>query len=66
MESEPRRDAENARISSEAATQHGDADEPPPFLERWSRVYMVVLCYLAVLIVALYVVSRLFDYGDVL
>lgn len=36
------------------------ADEPPPFLGSWKRVYTVVLIYLAVLIVALYVVTRLF------
>lgn len=38
------------------------ADEPPPFLGRWSRVYAAVLCYLALLITALYVFTRIFHY----
>lgn len=29
-------------------------DEPPPFLGRWSRVYILVLCELAVVILAFY------------
>jgi len=37
------------------------ADDPPPFLGRWSRVYLAVLCYLAVLICALYLISRMFQ-----
>lgn len=28
------------------------AEDPPPFLGRWSRVYVVVLVYLVVLIAA--------------
>ncbi len=38
------------------------ADEPPPFLGSWRRVYWCILCYLAVLISGLYVVSRAFSY----
>lgn len=37
-------------------------DEPPPFLGSWKRVYVAVLCYLAALIVALYVITRQFRY----
>jgi hypothetical protein len=29
-------------------------DEPPPVLGRWSRVYAVILCELAVVILAFY------------
>lgn len=29
-------------------------DEPPPFLGRWTRVYALVLCELALLILAFY------------
>ncbi|HLJ18040.1 MAG TPA: hypothetical protein VKV15_26335 [Bryobacteraceae bacterium] len=34
------------------------ADEPPPFLGRWPRVYVVVLVYLAFLIFAFYLFTR--------
>ena len=37
-------------------------DGPPPFLERWPRVYLAVLAYLLALIIGLYVVSRMFSY----
>ncbi len=33
-------------------------DEPPPFLGTWRRVYIFVLCYLALVIGALYIFSR--------
>lgn len=33
------------------------ADEPPPFLGTWKRVYTAVLIYVAVLIFVLYVFS---------
>jgi hypothetical protein len=36
-------------------------DEPPPFLRRWPRVYAAVLLYLGLLIVALYVITRMFE-----
>ncbi|MCX6624070.1 MAG: hypothetical protein NTY38_24010 [Acidobacteria bacterium] len=36
-------------------------DEPPPFLGRWSRVYAVVLVYLALLITLFYVFSRTYS-----
>jgi len=36
-------------------------DSPPPFLKHWNAVYAAVLIYLFVLIVALYVVTRLFE-----
>jgi hypothetical protein len=29
---------------------HDDEDFPPPFLKTWKRVYLFVICYLAVLI----------------
>lgn len=29
-------------------------DEPPPFLGRWIRVYALVLCELAIVILAFY------------
>jgi hypothetical protein len=29
-------------------------DEPPPVLGRWSRVYAVILCELAIVILAFY------------
>jgi len=35
-------------------------DEPPPFLRSWPRVYIAVLCYLALLIALLYLVTREF------
>ena len=37
------------------------SEEPPPFLKRWSRVYAAVLIYLFLLIIALYVITRLFE-----
>jgi hypothetical protein len=36
------------------------ADEPPPFLGTWARVYIAILCYLAVLIFVFYLFSRAF------
>ena len=36
-------------------------DEPPPFLGTWRRVYTAVLVCLALLIVALYVFTRVFS-----
>ena len=35
-------------------------DEPPPILGEWRRVYVFVLCWLAVVITLLYVFSRAF------
>lgn len=37
------------------------ADEPPPFLGTWRRVYAAVLLYLALLITAFYLFTRLFS-----
>jgi hypothetical protein len=34
------------------------ADDPPPFLRTWRRVYIFVLCYLVFVIAAFYVFSR--------
>jgi hypothetical protein len=36
-------------------------DEPPPFLRRWQRVYAAVLLYLGLLIVTLYIITRVFE-----
>lgn len=36
------------------------ADEPPPFLGRWSRVYAAVLSFVAALIVLFYFFTRAF------
>ena len=36
-------------------------DEPPPMLGRWSRVYTVVLIYLATLIAVFWVFARTFS-----
>lgn len=38
------------------------ADEPPPFLRQWKRVYMAVLAYLFVLIVTLFAITEYFHY----
>jgi hypothetical protein len=38
------------------------ADEAPPFLGFWSRVYSAVLAYLAVLIALLYAITVAFRY----
>ena len=35
-------------------------DEPPPFLGAWPRVYVFVLCWLAVVIVLFYIFTRTF------
>ncbi len=34
------------------------ADEPPPFLRTWKRVYAAVLIYLAVIIAVFYVFTE--------
>jgi hypothetical protein len=38
------------------------ADEPPPFLGKWERVYTAVLLYLLCLILALFAITRFFHY----
>jgi len=38
-------------------------DEPPPFLGSWRNVYIAVLCYLALLILGLYVFTRAFGHA---
>jgi hypothetical protein len=38
------------------------ADEPPPFLGRWKRVYAAVLAYLLALIIGLFVITEYFRY----
>jgi hypothetical protein len=35
-------------------------DEPPPFLGSWRRVYVMVVCYLGVLIGLFYLFTRRF------
>ena len=35
-------------------------DGPPPLLKKWGRVYVFVLCYVALLISALYGFTRAF------
>jgi hypothetical protein len=37
-------------------------DDPPPFLRKWSRVYVAVLGYLLLVIAALYGLTQLFSY----
>ena len=34
------------------------ADDPPPFLGTWKRVYVAILIYLAVIIALFYVFTR--------
>jgi len=36
-------------------------DDPPPFLSTWPRVYVAVLIYLVVLILAFFLFSRSFQ-----
>jgi hypothetical protein len=36
-------------------------EEPPPFLGGWNRVYTAVLVYLGLLIVLLYIITRMFS-----
>jgi hypothetical protein len=40
---------------------HPIDDEPPPLLGTWRRIYIIVLCYLAFLVVGFYVFTRIFD-----
>jgi len=39
---------------------HGAEDEPPPLLGSWRRIYIIVLCYLVVIIAGFYVFTRVF------
>jgi hypothetical protein len=49
--------------TSESRDQNASSvNEPPPFLDSWSRVYAAVLCYLTLLIAALYFITRAFRY----
>ena len=36
-------------------------EQPPPFLHTWKKVYAAVLIYLFLLIVLLYVITRMFQ-----
>ena len=36
------------------------ADDPPPFLGTWKRVYIAVICYLAGIITLFHIFSRVF------
>jgi hypothetical protein len=36
-------------------------DPPPPLLGTWRRIYILVLVYLALLIFAFYIFTRVFD-----
>ncbi|HOK44636.1 MAG TPA: hypothetical protein PLA43_08260 [Bryobacteraceae bacterium] len=42
-------------------SERPDADEPPPFLGTWRRVYAAVLLYLASLILLFYIFTRVFS-----
>ena len=35
-------------------------DEPPPFLGTWKRVYVAVVCYLALIITLFYIFAKAF------
>ncbi len=37
---------------------HGVPDDPPPFLGTWRRVYIAILIYLVLLILAFYAFTR--------
>ncbi len=37
------------------------ADEPPPFLGKWGRIYAVIIGYLALLITLFYLFTRYFS-----
>jgi hypothetical protein len=49
-------------MERQIGTEREVKDEPPPFLGTWPRVYMAVLCYLLLLITALYALTRMFRY----
>lgn len=46
--------------ASHLTAAHLDEDEPPPVVRTWGRLYTVVICYLAFLVVLLYIFSRVF------
>ncbi len=39
---------------------HPVEDEPPPILGTWRRIYVIILCYLAFLVVGFYIFTRVF------
>jgi hypothetical protein len=39
---------------------HPVEDEPPPILGSWRRIYIIVLCYLALLIAGFYFFTKAF------
>jgi hypothetical protein len=39
---------------------HPVEDEPPPILGTWRRIYVLVLCYVALLIAGFYIFTRVF------
>jgi hypothetical protein len=40
---------------------HASEDEPPPILGTWRRIYILVLLYVAVIVVAFYAFAKAFD-----
>jgi hypothetical protein len=46
---------------TEHRSERPAADEPPPFLGSWRRVYIGVLLYLASLIGLFYIFTRVFE-----
>ena len=44
-----------------ANDDRGGADEPPPLLGRWSRLYALIVIELAAVIAILYWLTRRFD-----
>jgi len=47
--------------SRPAADERGGADEPPPILGRWSRLYALVVLELVAVILGLYWLTHRFD-----
>ena len=44
-------------IPSNDCRKQADADEPPPFLRTWMRLYAAVVIYTCVLVLALYLMT---------
>jgi hypothetical protein len=48
-------------MADDAPVEHKEIeDEPPPVLRTWSRAYMLVVAYLALLIVLFYLFTKHF------
>jgi hypothetical protein len=53
---------EMARSNGTPLHTHDVPDEAPPFLQTWRRVYIAILIYLVIIIIAFYLFTRAYGF----